>query len=256
MSNCTAVSSSHPSSIIALHGNFGRARDWDLLREYLVPKLRTELIAVDLWNDEYLSDLGKLLRDVESIGDSRERTIIGYSMGGRLGVELIRQNPKLASCLVLISTNPGAADPLERDLRLERDREWGRRFGDLQISWNTLMKDWNAQAVFANTITTERLEPEFSRTFIAKAFSVWSQGKLPAAWDWLASAELPILWITGAHDSAAVAIAGRVAALGNPNLQIEIICNASHRVVEDQPAILAEKIAAFIQSAAGTSELR
>ena len=52
-----------------------------------------------------------------------EAVYVGYSMGGRLCLELAVQRPDLVEALVLVSTSPGIADDAERAARLAADRD-------------------------------------------------------------------------------------------------------------------------------------
>ena len=75
--------------------------------------------------------------------------LLGYSMGGRLALELL-QRERFAKA-VIISAGLNVPDPA----RVARDEEWARRFESEE--WSSLMRAWNAQDEIGRASCRERV---------------------------------------------------------------------------------------------------
>ena len=156
--------------IFALHGFLGSPSDWQLL-EKAFPKAK--LHAVDLFDKRYsqsLIDWAKSFNESAKQSNGK-RILIGYSLGGRLALHALLDNPSLWSAAILISANPGLKSEQERSDRLASDSRWASRF--LIESWDVLLDDWNKQPIFANdSFSFQRCEKDFSRAQLAEALEV------------------------------------------------------------------------------------
>lgn len=166
--------------IYALHGFLGRPADWQsVLPEAVhVDLFKPPIKSFEVWAAEFNSQVepGSLL--------------VGYSLGGRLALHALAQNPALWKGGVIVSANPGL-DVEEREARLKHDLSWAKKF--LNDPWEKLMAEWNSQPVFAGRPPVfERREEEFDRGVLAMVLEKWSLGRqekvVPA---------VPLLWITG-----------------------------------------------------------
>lgn len=160
--------------------------------------------------------------------------LIGYSMGGRLALQLLeRQRFKRA---VIISAGLNAPDPE----RKTRDEEWARRFETEE--WSSLLRAWNAQEVFGGHVV-ERREEDFDRAELARQLREGSPAVLPPPR--LESIETPILWIAGQRDVKFVEI-GRRAVARLPHAELWICPDAGHRVPWEQPDALVSRLRVFL----------
>jgi len=211
--------------IYALHGMMGHCSDWDALE--------LDLKAVELWQAFSGSDKPDLESWAQSfngsVSDDNEKILIGYSMGGRLALHVLLNQPNIWKGAVVISTHPGLQDDGERKTRLEDDLQWASRARDL--SWSDFLVQWNDQAVLKiGGKSKSQATLEDSRDSVALAFECWSLGNQADLRSALSECSVPILWITGALDEKFTALAAEVAA-SNARFEYVAIPGAGHRLL-------------------------
>ncbi len=160
--------------------------------------------------------------------------LLGYSMGGRLALQVLEHQP--FRCAVIVSAGLNAPD----EERRARDEEWGRRFESEE--WSSLMRAWNAQPVFGGH-RIERQERDYDRAELARQLREWSPAVLPPPR--LEVIATPILWIAGEPDAKYVEIAQRAVAR-LPNAELWICRDAGHRVPWEQPEAFVERLRRFL----------
>lgn len=160
--------------------------------------------------------------------------LLGYSMGGRLALQLLES--QRFRCAVIVSAGLNAPD----DDRRRRDEEWARRFKS--DDWSSLMRDWNAQPVFGGH-ALDRREEDYDRVELARQLREWSPAVLPPPR--LESIETPLLWIAGERDAKYVDVAKRAVAR-LPNAELWICLDAGHRVPWEQPELFVSRLRAFL----------
>ena len=242
--------------ICLLHGNLGLPSDWDKLRELLASHYTAEglsFLAPNLWQifETVPSPRDALLKLANAIGDwaGDERCILtGYSLGGRLALQLLARAPSLFERAVIISAHPGLVDPHERAARRLADERWARRFESHEVPWNQLLEEWNAQSTLESSRPLIRAEGEISRGAIARGLREWSLGELPDSWRVLRSIEIPLLWLSGSEDRKFMAFSHDVAALGNRQIECVGVAGAGHRVIFDRPAETVEVMKHFLSA--------
>jgi 2-succinyl-6-hydroxy-2,4-cyclohexadiene-1-carboxylate synthase len=199
--------------IWCLHGFLGKPSDWDVLP---FPHR-----AVDLLGGE---------RVAPEPADS----LIGYSMGGRLALEILAARRVRRAVIVSAGLNAPDTD------RLERDLTWAHRFET--EPWAELMAAWNAQPVFGSH-SVPRDERDYDRAALARALREWSPAVLqPPS---LEKIETPLLWIAGERDARYVEVA-RQAVARLPDAQLWICPGAGHRVPWEQPEAFIERLREFL----------
>ncbi len=232
--------------IHALHGNAGLPDD-------LLPLLQAagrEFRAWHLW--EWLREnpngasLDGFATALNAAAGERPRILLGYSLGARLALYTLTQQPQLWDAAILISAHPGLTNEYEREARQAVDHAWALRVRN--EPWMELMEAWNTQPVLAGAgVPPWRQQlAEPWRAEIAQSFEVWSLSRQPDLRPLLPSVTCPVLWITGETDSKFTALAMEASAL-TPDSQHAVIPVAGHRVHLDQPAAVAEKIRNFLQ---------
>lgn len=163
------------------------------------------------------------------------KVLLGYSMGGRLALD--RLQSERYDKAVIISAGLNAPDPARR----LRDEEWARRFESEE--WASLMRDWNAQAVFGGHVV-ERNERDYDRRELARQLREWSPAVLPPPR--LEEIATPILWIAGERDAKYVDIA--IEAVERlPDAELWICPDAGHRVPWEQPERFVARLRAFLE---------
>src|SRR5688572_14927036 len=96
--------------------------------------------------------------------------LLGYSMGGRLALQLLQQQS--FRCAVIVSAGLNAPDAERR----RRDEEWARRF-EIE-EWSALMQAWSAQPVFGGHVMPRR-EADYDRAELARQLRDYSPAVLP-----------------------------------------------------------------------------
>jgi len=239
--------------IWALHGAVGMAADW---REFAaaMPSHLGEVRRLDLWRfldccPMSLDECGRALAEEIKRIDP-EPTLIGYSMGGRLALHAMLNQPGLWKSAVIISAHPGLKNESDRVERREKDAEWSALA--LKGDWADFIAKWNAQGVLGGGLEMpDRIKLKERRVSVARSFVDWSlgtQGDLTAD---LARITCPTLWLTGERDAKFT----QLAELAVPQLQYgkhEVIPGCGHRVPWEQPDAFQGTCAEFLGNALET----
>ena len=176
--------------IIFIHGFMGCSKDFEPIMDIL--HTQNECIAIDLpghgKNYAHLPKrcLFKHLTNVikgyiTNLGTNKCH-LVGYSMGGRLALQIASSYPNLIDKLVLISTNPGLVCKKEKQDRMQFDKHWANKLKT--CSFDTFLTEWYSQTLFApnkksHFIQTKKqilryaLEDYLIRFSVAKQASFW-----------------------------------------------------------------------------------
>lgn len=161
--------------------------------------------------------------------------LLGYSMGGRLALQLLERERFRSA--IIVSAGLNAPD----DERRRRDDEWARRFES--DDWAALMRDWNAQPVFGGHVV-ERREEDYDRGELAWQLRELSPAVLPPPR--LEEIETPVLWIAGERDTKYVDVARRAVAR-LPHAELWLCPDAGHRVPWEQPEAFVAQLRAWFE---------
>lgn len=247
-------------NIFFLHGFLGRPRDWSVVKEYLSGQEGLRIFVPDYFNDAELSPRNSFdswarnfTKWVEAQGCAKERNIlVGYSLGGRLSMHALEKNPALWSKVVLLSANPGFDDGLEafdpnsesRRDRWMRDSYWAEEF--FKGPWETLIRNWNAQAVFgAGESEPLRYEKDYSRELLSLALTQWSLAQQKNMRSVIRQHIDKVIWMVGKRDEKYVKISHQLAEQ-IPGLRVEEVPASSHRVLFENPQFLGSRLRKII----------
>jgi 2-succinyl-6-hydroxy-2,4-cyclohexadiene-1-carboxylate synthase len=223
-------------AIYALHGFLGKPTDWN----EVFPA--SHLVQTPNLFEKEISPLWDWSKGFNSSVIESSNVLVGYSMGGRLALHALIQNPKLWKAAIIISANPGMDDPVQCSIRQIEDSEWAKKI--LNQPWNELMIDWNRQSVFDGS-KIERNEIDFDRTSLAKAMISWSLGNQDNLMPAIERLEMPILWIAGENDTKYTEIARRMK-FRHPKSKISIAPLAGHRVPWQQKLWFQKEVEQFL----------
>jgi 2-succinyl-6-hydroxy-2,4-cyclohexadiene-1-carboxylate synthase len=208
--------------MICLHGFLGRGADWDFLRE-----AGFDVQAPSFFGGDLLDGIRPAASDI----------LLGYSMGARLALHLMRTHP--VSKAILISTGIATAEPGRQEL----DDTWARRFES--EPWDSVVEAWNSQSVFGGRKNPlARNEADYDRRALAAALRDWSAAVMPMN---VKDITVPTLWIAGEHDSKYREAATR-ASQRLPNSELWICPDAGHRVPWEQPAKFIDRLREFTRT--------
>ncbi len=164
-----------------------------------------------------------------------ESTLIGYSMGARIALHAVLQNPKAFNGVVLVSGTAGIADDQERMNRKLHDEALACSIED--TGNEAFIREWVQQPLFANSRFSEediadRLRN--SASSLASSLRLCGTGTQRSLWDDLKNILIPVLVVAGERDEKFVAIAHQMHGL-IPFSQIAIVQNAGHAVHTEVP---------------------
>jgi len=221
------------TTLYALHGFLGRAHDWDDVTRPLDARVR----AIDLWPSfdapVAMATWAKRFNEAVRTDDaSGPRVLLGYSMGGRLALHCLVDDPTMWTQAIVVSANPGLTGEPSRRARLVHDRGWAARFR--RDPWDELIADWNAQPVFAHRPGPERVEGEIGREHLAAALDHWSVGRQDNLLPALAPQRHRLAWWVGAQDTKYVALT-QSKAFTKTGIQARVFDGAAHRIPWEVP---------------------
>ncbi|MFT4040257.1 MAG: 2-succinyl-6-hydroxy-2,4-cyclohexadiene-1-carboxylate synthase [Thermomicrobiales bacterium] len=250
-------------TLLLLHGFTGSRASWRLLVDKLAPL--ADCLTIDLpghgetttpsgANDAFpavLDDLARLL----ATQMQPPRTVLGYSMGGRLALGLAATHPELIDALVLESASPGIADRAERAARRTSDarladtieRDGIEAFVDY---WERLPL-WDSQSALpaAAKARQRAIRLAQSPSGLADSLRRSGTGAQPAFHEALTAIAVPTLLIAGERDAKFVAIA-RAMHAAIPNSALNIVPGVGHAVHLEAPERYGEIVSQFLQSQA------
>lgn len=236
--------------IWCIHGFLGTSSDWAPFVEGFRNAGSTEVRAIDLFDRPIPPEpparwAVRFVRSVERMGDT-DPILVGYSLGARLALHALLEDPGRFRGAILISAGLGVEGEEARQLRRVADDAWAHRFE--AEPWEDVIAAWNRQPVLAGSSEPgPREEMAFDRSALASALRWWSPAVQQPLADRLHALDLPILWIAGERDSNYVAT-GRQAVGALPQARLWIAPGAGHRVPWDVPAAFADEAGAFLRS--------
>ena len=232
-------------ALVFIHGFLGFSNDWKKSLEKfqgLENRIFLDLQERDQWNSR-IAEAGRFI-------------VVGYSMGGRLGLHLALAAGEACAGMVMVSASPGIEDEKDRAARREHDGRWARRFETEPI--RDVLEKWYEQPVFASLAKKPDLKRELIERrakndprSVARQLRDWGAGVVPSRWDRLGGLGFPTLWVAGDQDPKYVEIARRAAGLC-PRGRVAIVPGAGHAVGEEAPDRLAELVREFVDSSTST----
>ncbi|WP_018969267.1 alpha/beta fold hydrolase [Rubritalea marina] len=233
--------------IYALHGAVGEASDWTALSH----KFKSEgfaLARVDLW--QYLACCPMPLQDFGAAFNREVKAsspvILGYSMGGRLALHALLNQPQKWDKAVIVSAHTGLEDKAVKGQRAGRDAMWAAQA--LNGMWDDFIREWNAQGVLDGGDMPQRASLKHRREQVARSFIDWSVSQQDDLLPELAKITCPVLWIVGSKDQKFVDVA-RLAAAQQPLIRLCVIEGVGHRVPWEAPEAFAREVLEFITEA-------
>jgi 2-succinyl-6-hydroxy-2,4-cyclohexadiene-1-carboxylate synthase len=228
--------------IHAIHGFLGLPTDWNLLN---IPNLKT----YDLTHPEIAPSTDGFwgwARRFNSFTAPQNGILMGYSLGGRLGMHALLENPNQWKAGIIISTSlAGYKTEQEKTARFKADCEWAELFE--KEPWEKVLEAWNSQSTFAGvSYPIRREENQFSRKHLSQQLRLFSRAYQDDLSISIENFQLPILWVCGALDTN-FQRAAKDLNIRHPLSRVEIIENTAHRVPWEQPEQFVKIIKSFIQ---------
>lgn len=228
-------------SIFCLHGFLGSPSDWDTV---FTPQANDSCIRLEGVPTHLGLDQSAKWVNTTHQGNTPS-LLIGYSLGGRIALHALLQEPSRWKAAVIISAHPGLSDLVQRKRRFKEDLKWAARFESESLQ--LVLEDWNQQPVFQGSKSLVRMnQKSFLGSFLGQTLTRCSLGIQRDLHFDLSSLKIPILWVSGEYDKKYQNIHEQVVMM-NVLFHKVVIPGAGHRVILDQPLIFREKITRFLQ---------
>jgi 2-succinyl-6-hydroxy-2,4-cyclohexadiene-1-carboxylate synthase len=197
-----------PESVVLLHGFGGTHRAWDGVIEAL-DRERYLPLALDLPGHGEAADSVRPITFAGCVAhvlaNSPERfALCGYSMGGRVALQVALAAPARVSRLVLVSCSAGFADDAARAARRESDRALADELE--RIPFEQFIERWRTQPLFANDPTAvgelARADQRRNRPdALAAVLRGIGTGEMQPLWGRLGELTMPAVVVVGERDT-------------------------------------------------------
>jgi 2-succinyl-6-hydroxy-2,4-cyclohexadiene-1-carboxylate synthase len=229
--------------LLLLHGFTATGASWDPVRR-LVDGGLYEPEAPDLRGHGARGDERPVTIEacVDDLRQTEPYALAGYSMGGRVALNLALAQPQLVRRLTLVSTTAGLRSDEERAQRRESDEDLAD--GIESAGLEAFARSWAAQPLFADQppeIASAAHRDRLRNTAEGLAASLrgMGTGAMTPVWDRLGELTMPASVVVGEKDPKFREIAEQlVDAL--PNAQLVVVPKAGHAVHLEAPDALAE----------------
>lgn len=236
-----------PATIVLLHGFTQTGRSWDPVVAAMGERYRA--LAPDLRGHGAAAaaspvGFGEIAADVLALAPPRF-ALAGYSMGGRIALDLALRDDGAAQQrierLTLIGASPGLRSDDERTARRAADEALAQQIVDGGVE--AFARRWAAQPLFADqppavaaAAHAERLRstPEG----LAASLRGVGTGAMEPLWERLPRLRLPVTLIAGERDAKFRALAEQMAEL-LPDATLHVVADAGHAVQLERPEAVA-----------------
>jgi 2-succinyl-6-hydroxy-2,4-cyclohexadiene-1-carboxylate synthase len=251
--------------VVLLHGFTGTHRTWDELAERLAAK--HFLILPDLPGhgrsgvspsrakmgmvptSDAVAEVMGLAMGVK--GSGRKAALVGYSLGGRVALELACRHQELLSCLILEGASPGIRGDVEREERRAGDDSLADEIERRGIGW--FVDHWQETPLFA---TQKELRPPAfevvrrdrlsnSARGLAMSLRGAGTGEMVPLWDHIGDLRMPVLVVVGKRDPKYAKIAEAMHRM-IPGSVVAEVDGAGHCVHVEKPEEFAEIVRRFL----------
>ena len=248
-------------TVVFLHGFTGSSRDFlempsAIASNYrcLIPDLpghgKTQIIEDEI-NFIASGQVALLERWLSSLGQSKVH-LLGYSMGGRLALQLAVKNPHQLHSLILVSTTAGIKEETTRLERAKADLQLAQKI--LNSNPTDFLNNWLAQPLFQGIADRgqEFIAQEVIRRLplqpsgLACSLKYFSSGVMPTVWHRLTNIKTPTLVIAGSRDQKYRILASEIVDL-IPNATLKVL-PTSHAPLIESPDLLWKQVAEFLNT--------
>ena len=232
-------------TVLLLHGFAGSAASWDAFGNS-IDRERYRPLAIDLRGHGQNAALRPIsfelcVEDLLAAAPPRF-TLAGYSLGGRIALQLALAAPERVERLVLISTTAGIDDDAVRSERLDADLALADRIETDSI--DRFAEDWLAGPLFSDdppevNAAARRAIERNQPVDLASALRALSVGRMAPLWDRLDEIATPTTVVAGELDPRYVALAERLGSAIKES-EVVIVPSAGHALPRIAPDALAK----------------
>ena len=236
--------------LTALHGFTETDEVWTGLLDG-IPGVRCPLLPGHGWKPCLPgTTLATVASDVAK-GMAPGGDLMGYSLGGRVALQLALDHPHLVRRLILVSSGPGLTSAAERADRIRRDERLAQVLEEDGIG--PFVAWWESNPVLKPAAPISAHDEESLRclrlnqdpTTLASVMRHLSQGRMDVLVDRLPELKIPVLLITGEADRIYVE---RMRAMAQtlPKATLRILPGCGHVVHREQPDALRRELLSFL----------
>lgn len=226
--------------IHALHGFLGLPSDWNVFNLSCLHSYDLAEPAIVPSSDGFWG----WAKRFNQIAMPNNGILLGYSLGGRLAMHALLDDPAKWKGGIIVSSHTGFKTEKEKTIRLKSDTAWAERFEN--EPWEDVIRDWNLQPVFGGfDFPIMRKENQFSRKNLGHLLRNFSRGYQDDLSITIQNFQQPILWICGKLDTNLLAGAKDLN-FNHPLSRVEVVEGAAHRVPWEQPKKFFKLIQSFI----------
>ncbi|MSR70256.1 MAG: 1,4-dihydroxy-2-naphthoyl-CoA synthase [Phycisphaerales bacterium] len=261
--------------LVLIHGFLGSPYDWDAFERarraqnsLASPAVRIDLMAVAesiaptssataaiLIEDLAGEILAQLARDGVTKGGF---DIVGYSMGGRIALEMLSQSRGGIGRVCLVSAHPGLEDASAREVRANADECLAQRLAEIAAAREPqrdalaarFLEEWYQQELFDRLRDhcefSQLAQDRCAQLGHGESATLWSRivlgcspGRTASRWQTLEHARATLSIIVGGNDRRYCAVATRAQAM---RIATTWIPEAGHAVHIEQPSSLANAV--------------
>ncbi len=195
--------------------------------------------------EHQIDDLHSLIQEL----NHKPLFLYGYSMGGRLALQMVFKHAELFKGLILESTNCGISDQKKQK---ERQKVDAKRAESIKNNFEAFLSEWKTLDLFRSPIRPDKsliqkyhqIQAEQSPSALAASLKGFGTGTMTPVYDQLAEIALPTLLIAGSADEKYQEI-NQYLSEHLPNATFSSI-EAGHRVHIDNPQALASELQNFL----------
>ncbi len=263
---CLTGQSSNPA-ILFLHGFMGDRHEFQqaiatLSKRFYCVTLdlmghgQTKVIGIDQEYHHRIEQTAVIIAKFLDFLHLDRCFLVGYSMGGRLGLYLILHFPDYFYRGVLESASAGLAEAKARLDRLAKDEQLANTLEAIlpkTLDFQNFLENWYHQPIFDSL----RSHPDFlsmiaqrlhnSPHKLARSLRNMSLGRQPSLWHKLPDNKIPLLLMAGQLDPKFVQI-NRQMQLACPVAKFVAIANCGHNIHFENPDLFAQHLQAFFHS--------
>jgi len=246
-------------AVIFLHGFLGNCNSWN----EIIPSLQKKYycITVDLPGhgrslpvDDSLYTIPNcsklIMRLLDNLGVLKI-SIVGYSMGARLGLLVALNYPERINKLVMESSSPGLKTKQERINRQKSDEKLAQELE--KASLEQFLQNWYNQPLFDSLKRDqERFRALMEKRKIndpvglARSLRFMGSGVQDSLWGKLKDLQVPTLLIVGEYDRKFREIAQDMS-IEADKIAIKTVTGAGHNVHYEKPSEYAEVLKGFLK---------
>ena len=237
-----------PHRLVLVHGFTQTGRSWDPLLPLFGDHF--DVVAPDLPGHGRRSDVHVGIEEAARlVGDEGGRgAYVGYSMGGRIALQLALARPDLVERLVLVSASAGIEDDDDRAARREADEGLAAAVEAEGI--DAFLDEWLAQPLFAGlSPEAAGLEARRENTAggLAAALRLLGQGSMEPLWRRLNEVRMPVLVVAGELDDAYCLQAVHLGGWMGEMATLAMVPGAGHACHLERPQAFVDLVVPFLE---------